>query len=462
MTSAPSLAAELERGFQGPLLEPGNADYEDARRLWNGQIDRRPALIARCLSDDDVSAAVAYGRDKGLLLAVRGGGHNVSGNAVCDGGLVVDLSLMRRVQVDESRRVAKVQSGALLRDVDAATLSHGLAAPVGINSTTGIAGLTLGGGIGHLSRKHGLTIDSLANVDLVTAAGERIRANNDENPDLFWGLRGGGGNFGVATSFTLRLHTLRTKVLCGLIVYSAERATEILRLYRDFVADAPEHLGSMVSLRKAPATPFMPRALHGKQVAGIVICWTGEPDEGEKALRPFRDLRPDAYLVKVQPYAEFQSAFDATAPPGWSYYSKSHYLRPMTDSAIDVVASWPWRARSTRSFTLIGHLGGALARVADDETAFAGRDASHVININGAWTSGGADTAEDTAWVRAFFEAMQPHSTGGVYVNFLGNEGQDRIRAAYGNAKYERLRKLKGRWDPQNVFRMNQNIVPTG
>ena len=461
MTQRAFAASAIEAGFQGRLIEPGTGDYEEARKVWNGMIDRRPALIAQCKNGTDVIAAVNFGREQELVIAVKGGGHNVTGNAMCDGGIVIDLSPMRRCEVDVVRRLVRVGGGALLGDLDAATQAHGLATPVGINSTTGIAGLTLGGGIGHLMRLHGLTIDNLVAVEMVTAAGERVRAAENENTDLFWGIRGGGGNFGVVTSFTFRLHRVGPDLLSGLILYRAGRAREVLRFYRDYVSTASDKLGTIVNLRKAPPAPFIPASLRGVPVVGIIPCYCGDPAEGEKVLRPFRDLRPDLYAVEPRPFVAFQEMLNPTVPPGWRYYWKSHYLAPLSDSVIDILVAWAWRARSPRSYTLLPHMGGAVARVPEDATAFAGRDAAHAININGVWTAEDADRADDTAWTRDFFDAVTPYATGRAYINFMGNEGHERVRTAYGEAKYARLVKLKARWDAGNVFRMNQNIVPT-
>ena len=452
---------DLRGRLRGTILLPGDPGYNAARSLWNGMVNRRPALIVRCTNVTDVIAAVTFGREQNLVVAIKGGGHNVTGNAMCDDGIVIDLSPLRRCDVDADRRMVRVEAGALLGDLDAATQAHGLATPIGINTTTGIAGLTLGGGIGHLMRRHGLTIDNLAAVEMVTATGERVRAAEDENVDLFWAVRGGGGNFGVVTSFTFRLHRVGPDLLSGMILYRAERAREVLRFYQDHVRAVPDRLGTIVSLRKAPPAPFIPASLHGAMVVGIVSCYCGGIEEGEKALRPFRDLRPDLYAVKPRPFVEFQAMLDPTVPPGWHYYWKSHYLAPLSDAAIDVIVERAWRFRSPRSYTLLPHMGGAVARVPEDTTAFAGRDSAHAININGVWTAEDADRADDTAWVRDFFDAVMPYATGRAYINFMGNEGQERVRAAYGEAKYARLAMVKTRWDPDNVFRMNQNIVPS-
>jgi FAD/FMN-containing dehydrogenase len=452
---------DLRGHLRGTLLLSGDRGYDETRKVWNGMVDRRPALIARCMNVTDVIAAVGFGREQNLVIAIKGGGHNVTGNAMCDGGIVIDLSLMRDCDVDVGRRMAHVEGGALLGDLDAATQAHGLATPVGINSTTGIAGLTLGGGIGHLMRLHGLTIDNLVAVEMVTATGERVRAAEDENVDLFWAVRGGGGNFGVVTSFSFRLHHVGPDLLSGMILYRAERAREVLGFYQDYVRAAPDTLGTIVSLRKAPPAPFIPPSLQGAPIIGIISCYCGDLKEGEKVLRPFRDLRPDLYAVEPRPFVEFQEMLNPTVPPGWHYYWKSHYLEPLRDTAIDVLVEHAWRFRSPRSYTLLAHMGGAVARVPEDATAFAGRDSAHAININGVWTAEDADRANDTVWVRDFFDAVMPYATGRAYINFLGNEGQEHVRTAYGEAKYARLAKLKARWDPDNVFRMNQNIVPS-
>jgi FAD/FMN-containing dehydrogenase len=448
-------------GFEGDVLGPADAGYEEARKIWNGMIDRRPALIARCLSAADVAAAIRFGRREGLALAVRSGGHGVAGYAICDGGLVIDLSRMRAVSVDPDRRVASAQAGALWGEVDAASQAKSLATTGGIVTHTGIAGLTLGGGIGWLMRKHGLSCDNLLRVELVTAEGESVGADENENADLFWGLRGGGGNFGVVTRFHYRLHHLEPTVLAGLILHAAGDAVQALRFYRDFIAEAPDELAVYLSLRTAPALPIIPVHLQGKPVVGFVVCYAGPVEEGERVLRPLRRFgSPAADLVAAKPYITHQSTFDPTVPHGMHYYWKSHYLPPLSDSAIDTLVEHAWAKRSPFSYTIVFHMGGAVRRADDMATAFTGRDAEHAVNINAEWL-GADDPNDDTGWARKMFEAVQPHGTGGVYVNFLGDEGEDRVRVAYGAEKYERLARLKAKYDPANVFRLNQNIRPT-
>ena len=447
-------------GFQGEVLRPGASGYDEARKIWNGMIDRRPAVIARCRNSDDVAAAIRFGRSEGLALAVRGGGHGVAGYAICDGGLVIDLSLMRAVRVDPESRVAWADAGVLWAEFDAATQAHSLATTGGVVTHTGIAGLTLGGGIGWLMRKFGLTCDNVLGVELVTADGDLVTANEQDNPDLLWGVRGGGGNFGVVTRFEYRLHRLEPTVVAGLILHPASRAVEALRFYRDFVAEAPDELAVYLSLRTAPALPIIPSHLQGEPVVGFVVCYAGPVEDGERVLRPLRSFGPPAAdLVAPKAYMTHQSTFDATVPHGMHYYWKSHYLAPLSDSAIDTLAEHAWTKRSPHSYTIVFHLGGAVRRVDDMATAFSGRDAEHAININGEWL-GPDDPNEDTAWTRKMFDAMRPYGTGGVYVNFLGDEGEDRVRTAYGAEKYERLARLKATYDPKNVFRLNQNIKP--
>ena len=462
MATMNAISDDLDARFGGRLVRPGEPDYDDVRKVWNGMIDRRPALIARCRDAGDVASAVRFARQKNLLVSVRGGGHNVAGTAVCDGGLMIDLSLMTGVQVDAAGRSARAEGGVLWGQLDRECQRFGLATTSGIVTHTGIAGLTVGGGIGHLMRKHGLTCDNLISVELVTAEGELLHASADENPELFWAVRGGGSNFGIVTTFEYRLHPVGPALVAGLVMHRAERATEVLRFYRDFVAQAPRELGSVVSLRTAPLLPWVPEDLRGRPVVAIPVCYAGPTAEGERVLKPLRAFGPPAAdLVMPKPYLEHQAMFDVTVPHGWHYYWKSVSLPPLTDASIEALVDTAWRKRSPRSYMLLFHKGGAVRDLEDDAMAYTGREAEHELNINGAWTAEDLEN-DDTAWARQSFDRMLAHSTGGVYVNFLGDEGQDRVRAAYGARKYERLVELKRRYDPDNFFRLNQNIDPSG
>ena len=449
-------------GFKGTLLRPNDGGYEESRRIWNGAIDKRPALIARCADEEDAARALAYALAEGLPVAIRGGGHNVSGSALVEAGVVIDFSALRAVDVDAERRLARVQPGALWGDVDIASQAHGLVTPAGIVTHTGVAGLTVGGGFGWLSRRWGLTSDNLSSVRMLLADGSRIRATEDENADLFWAVRGGGGNFGIVTKFEFRLHPLGTTVLAGPLVYRADQAREVLLHYRDFIAGAPDELAVYLNLRTAPPFDWVPAELRGRDVLFVIPCWSGNLDDGESALRPLREFGPPAAdLVERKPYVSHQSMFDAGVPHHWGYYWKSHYLPPLSDDAIDVLIAHSWLKSSPASYSVVFHLGGAISRLPEDSSAASGRDATHAININAAWKEGGP-THPDIGWCREYFAAMEPHATGGVYVNFLHNdEGEARVRAAYGD-RYDRLARIKLHYDPANIFRSNQNIKPAG
>jgi hypothetical protein len=453
----------LERidGFRGRLISADHPDYDAARAVWNGAVDRRPRLIARCIGSADVVAAVRCAREHDLEIAIRGGGHNVAGTAVCDGGIVIDLSAMRGVRVDPTARRAWVQGGALWGDVDRETQAHGLATTGGIVSHTGVAGLTLGGGVGWLMRKHGLTVDNLLAVDVVTADGERLRASADAHPDLFWALRGGGGNFGVVTAFEFRLHALGPTVLAGPVLWDAADAGEVLRFYRDFVRDAPDELGTVVRFGAAPPLPVIPEDLHWRPVVMVGACYAGPIGDGERVLRPLRAFRaPLLDRVGPTPYAGFQSAIDSTVVHGWSYYWKSTHLSELRDELIDVIAKHAFSCSSPRSYAAMFHLKGAVSRVAEDRTAFGNRRASHAITLDSVWRPGEDFGDRDTAWTREFFAALGRFREG-VYVNFLGgDEEAGRIREAYGDSIYNRLVEVKTAYDPDNVFHHNQNIRP--
>ncbi|GAA3173000.1 FAD-binding oxidoreductase [Blastococcus jejuensis] len=446
--------------FTGTLLTPESPGYDDARRVWNGAIDRRPAFIARCRTADDVVAALALARRHDLAVAVRGGGHSIPGWSVCDGGLVVDLSPMKGIRIDPASRTAVVEPGVTWGEFDAAAQAHGLATPGGEISHTGVAGLTLGGGIGWLSRMHGLSCDNLTGVELVTATGDVVRVDDESDPDLMWGLRGGGGNFGVVTAFTFRLHAVGP-VPGGVVFFPGERAPEVLRLYRDLGAVAPRELSLVAVQVTAPPAPFVPEELRGRPVAGISAAWFGDPDEGERMLSPIQTAlgRPSIDLLGVLPYCALQQSVDASAPWGMRAHVKSDFLDEFDDAALDALADHAARRTHPLSHVLLRRLGGAIADVPADETAFAHRGAAHMTTIVGVWDPG-ADPAAEVEWTRRTWDANRRLARG-TYVNHLEDEGVARVREAYPAATFDRLTALKTRLDPDNVFRHNQNIPPS-
>jgi hypothetical protein len=455
----PSAVNALKREFRGQIVEPGNLDYDQHRRIWNGSIDRCPAMIARCADADDVSRAIRFVRESGLDLTVRSGGHSFPGHSVHDDAVVVDLSLMKEIQVDPASRTARVQAGVRLGELDQATQASGLAVPAGIVTTTGLAGLTLGGGIGWLMRKYGLTIDQLLSVELVTANGERVRVSETENPDLFWAVRGAGANFGVVTEFVYRLNPLGPEVFAGGTFWPMEESANVLRFYRDWITDVPDELTTIVVHRKAPPLPELPAELHGRPVVTVLSCYAGPVEDGERVLAPLRAYgSPLLDIHARKPFTTHQAMFDPSFPNGWWYYFRSCEVDTLTDEVIDITAEHALRLRSPLTAFPIFHMGGAVGRVGDDETAFQGRTAGHIFNINATTsTQDGFDDERD--WSRTFWAALQPHHRG-VYVNFLMDEGDQRVREAYGAAKYDRLRALKRQYDPDNVFHHNQNIPP--
>lgn len=448
-------------GFTGRVFVRGDDGYDEARRVWNGAIDRRPGAIARCTGVADVVAALRYAREQGFPVAVRGGGHGVAGTAVCDDGIVIDLSPMKGIRVDPERRLARVQAGVLWGELDRETQVSGLATTGGVVTHTGVAGLTLGGGIGWMMRRYGLTVDNLVSADVITADGEPVRASDEENPDLFWGLRGGGGNFGIVTSFEYRLHPVGPDLLCGPVFWSMEDAPRVLRAYREITAELPREVATVVNLRKAPPLPVLPSDLHGQPVCTLAMAYIGDIAAAEKVLAPLRAIgRPLFDAVAVRPYVSLQGLLDSTVPHGWHYFWKSTELGPLSEDVIDIMVDHSSQIRSPLTYSVTFHLGGAIADVDEDATAYSHREAVHAININGIWRPEEPIADQETAWTRSFFDALAPHQTG-VYVNFLGNEGQDRVRAAYGEKKYRRLVTVKDRWDPDNVFSLNQNIIPS-
>jgi FAD/FMN-containing dehydrogenase len=452
----------LAESFRGELLLPSSPGYDAARRIWNGAIDRHPGCIARCTGVADVVAAVRFARERDLLVAVRSGGHGVAGHAVCDGGLVIDLSPLKGVRVDPQARTARVQAGVLWGELDRETQLHGLATVGGIVTHTGIAGLTLGGGLGWLMRKYGATVDSLLSVDVVTADGNLVTASADENPDLFWCVRGGGGNFGIVTSFEYRLHELGPIVLAGPVFYSLEDGRAVLRFYREFADDAPDELTTIFELSMAQPLPFLPAEVHGKPIVMVGACYAGPPQEGLEVVRPLKEFGdPIADLLEPKPYLALQSMFDPFVPHGWHRYWKSVELPRLTDDAIDTLVEQASAQTSPKSYCIVFQLGGMLSRVGRDETAFTQRDAAYNVNINAVWTPEDPDAERHIQWARDYFAAMQPHARDRVYLNFLGDEGPHRVRQAYGSATYDRLAELKATYDPDNFFRLNQNIHPS-
>jgi FAD binding domain/Berberine and berberine like len=450
---------ELERTFNGRLVCPGDSTYDEHRGVWNGSIDRSPAWIARCAGPGDIAAVVKFARETGVPLAVRSGGHSFPGLSTTDGGIIADLALMKGIHVDPERRTARAQAGALIGELDRATQPFGLAAPAGIVTHTGLSGLTLGGGIGWLMRKHGLTIDRLVEVELITAEGELVRASEDENADLFWGVRGGGGNFGIVTEFEFRLAQVDPVLLAGPILWPIEDSPRLLRFYRDWIAEAPDDLMTIVVHRKAPPLPFVPAELHGELVVGVVCCYAGPVEDGEKVVRPLRRFAsPVLDLLEPKPFTEHQAMFDPSFPHGWWYYMRACDVPELTDDVIDITVEHSMRIRSPRTAFPIWQLGGAVSKVGEDETAFHGRGGGHAFNITGA-TESAEGFDEERQWVRDFWSALEPHHSS-VYVNFLMEEGEERVRQAYGAEKYERLKALKRRYDPGNLFRLNQNIRP--
>jgi hypothetical protein len=443
----------------GKVLPPGSPGYDEARTIWNAMIDRRPGLIIRCSSTVDVVEGVRLAREHDLILAVRGGGHSIAGNAVNDGGLMLDLSPMNSIQVDQGKRTARVGPGATLADFDREAQAFGLATPVGVNSTTGIAGLTLGGGFGWLSRRLGLTIDNLLSAEVVLASGEVVQTSATQNPDLFWGIRGGGGNFGIVTSFEFQLHQIGPEVLSGLIVHPLAAAKDVLRFYREFLPTTPEEFACWFVMRKAPPLPFLTPEWHGKEILALAVCYSGPIAEGEKVAAPLRQFgKPVADVIAPHPFTAWQTILDPLLTPGLRNYWKSHYFKEVSDGLIEVLVEYAGKIPDPNTEIAFAQLGGAISRVPADATAYAAREAEFTINVHGRWQDAAKD-AECIGWARDLFRAAAPFASSGAYVNFLTQEEGDRVRAAYGH-NYDRLVKLKNKYDPRNLFRVNQNIRP--
>lgn len=460
VTRLPSEAIQdLRARLGGQVLTAEDGGYDDARRIWNGMIDRRPAIVARCADAADVARAVRFAREHRLLSSARGGGHNVAGLAACDRGLVIDLSPMKGIEVDPGARLARVQAGCLLGEVDRATQAHGLAAVLGFVSETGVAGLTVGGGFGYLTRRAGWTCDNVRSMEVVTADGEVKRASARENPDLFWCLRGGGGNFGIVTSFQYELHVAGPVVVAGGVVWRGEDAPSVLQHFREVAAAAPRELTCFAILRKAPPAPWLPPAMHGKPIAGIFACHTGRPEDGARAVASIKASgTPVADILVERPYVQMQTLFDAANPKGRRYYWKSEYVAGLAPGLLEVAAEHAARIPSPHSAIILFQIEGALNELPEDHSPAGNRDAHFVVNVPGAWERA-EDDAVNLDWVRETWEAVKPFSTGGAYLNFQSeDEGADRVVAAYGRTNLARLAALKRRFDPEDLFRHTRRI----
>ena len=450
---------DFKSKLRGQLLQPDDPGYDEARAIWNAMIDRRPMMIVRCAGAADVMTSVKFASDHNLLLAIRGGGHNIAGNALCDDGMVIDLSGMKSVRIDPDQRRAYVEAGATLADFDHEAQAFGLATPLGINSTTGVAGLTLGGGFGWLTRKYGLTVDNLVSADIITSDAVRLHVSATENPELFWAIRGGGGNFGVATMFEFQLHPVGPEVLSGLIVFPFDQAKQILTQYRDMVKSMPDDLSVWVVLRQAPPLPFLPAEVHGKEVVVLAIFSTMKTDDALRAIDPLHTFgKACGQHVGAMPYTAWQRAFDPLLTPGARNYWKSHNFTELSDDAIDTLISYVARLPSPQSEIFLGLIGGQANRVPIDATAYPHRNVLYAMNVHTRWN----DSSEDDkciAWAREFFSAAAPYAAGSVYINFLTGDEGERIHEAYG-PNYDRLVRMKNKYDPKNLFRQNQNIKP--
>ena len=457
---SPEILQTFAAGFGGLVVTPEDDAYEATRQIWNAMIDRRPGLIVRCKGTADVVRALRFANQHQFLISVRGGGHNIAGLAVCAGGLMIDLSLMTGVWVDSAARSARAQAGCTLADLDRETQLHGLAAVLGFVSATGIAGLTVGGGFGYLTRQHGWTCDTVLSMQVVTAAGEVVRAAADENAELFWALRGGSGNFGIVTSFEYRLYAVGPEILGGAIAWRADDAAEVLDFYRRFTASTPRETTCVAALRIAPPAPWLPKEMHGQPIIAIFVCHSGSIEDGEKIVAPLRAFgNPVADIISRRPYAQMQSLLDATQPKGRRYYWKSHYLPGVDPQAVEVLIEHARRIASPHSAILLFQLDGALGELPAEHSPAGNRDAAFVLNIAGSWEKSD-DDAVNTRWAKDCFEATRRFSTGGTYINFLTEEeGRERIEAAYGKATLARLASLKKTFDPDNLFRHTKNIA---
>jgi len=451
---------ELKSKIRGQVISPTEPDYNKARTIWNAMINKKPGVVVRCSGVADVITSVNIARDSNLLLAVHGAGHNIAGNSVCDGGIMIDLSQMNSVRIDPKSKKAYVEPGAILGDFDHEAQAFGLATPLGINSTTGVSGLTLGGGFGWLTRKHGMTIDNLISADVITADGELVHTNENQKPDLFWAIRGGGGNFGIVTLFEFQLHKVGPDVLAGLMVFPFKDAKSVLKKYRKFVQKIPNELNVWVILRQAPPLPFLPKRVHGKEVVILAILYSGEIKQGQKLIKPLRRFaKAHGEHTGAMPYEAWQQGFDPLLTPGARNYWKSHNFSELNDGALDAIIEYAGKLPSPQCEIFIALLGGKAAKVSPDAMAYGNRDANFILNVHSRWDKAKDDT-KCISWARDFFDASAPYATGGVYINFVTQDETDRIAAAYGK-NYKKLVRIKNKYDPNNLFRVNHNIKPT-
>ena len=449
----------LAETTRGPLLLPGDSGYDEARMVWNGRFDNRPSAIQRCSGVADVIASVSFAREEGLNLCVKGGGHSFAGKSACDGGFMLDLSLMKGIWLDRRNKTAHVRSGETWGAFDHEAQAFGLATPGGTASSVGVAGLTLGGGSGYLTRKYGLTIDNLVSADVVTADGVLVTASDSENQDLFWGLRGGGGNLGIASSFKFRLHEVGPIVLAGQVIYPLDQAADVMRFYREFMAAASDDIQCYAFFLRLPPLPGIAERYHGSVVLDLVVCYAGETDQGAAELAPLRNFgRPILDVVQPVPFTLLQKSFDAGLPKGGRYYSKATYLNELSNETIGSVLSRIESLKGTYTVVYFETEGGAAARVDAGATAFAHRDATHGFHIIAGWDDPSQDD-EVMEWADGLYRSIGPLPDAGVYVNLLNENEDDRIRSAYG-ANYDKLVELKRQWDPENLFRANQNVLP--
>lgn len=456
-----SAIENFRTALHGRLIQPEDNEYDEARKVWNGLIDKHPAMIAVCMDEIDVVHAVNFARSNNMLVAVRGGGHNVAGFGSCDDGIVIDLSGMKDIAVDTASQTVRAQGGVTWGEFDKVTQTHALSTTGGLVTTTGIGGFTLGGGFGWLVRKYGLTIDNLMEVEMVMADGTRLTANEKENPDLFWGVRGGGGNFGIVTTFTYRLYPVGPNVYGGAVFYPVSKARDLLRFYREWSKTEPDELTSMIAFLTAPPAPFIPQPLQGTSMIALALCYSGALDDAEKVIKPLRDFaQPSVDLLGPIPYVALQGMFDATVPKGILSYWRAEYINKLEDSAIDILVEQAGKMITPFAQVHVHHMEGAVGRIKVDTTAFGHREAPFILNVIGMWMDA-AETEKQIAWVRGFSQAVRSYSTGFSYLNFMGEEGQDRIKSAYGEEKFDRLVWLKNKYDPNNFFRVNQNIKPT-